>query len=672
MTLLGILRILGVLVLAVVGLGAPVNTPVEAAALAALVVALAAGTVRAGTRRWALALGAVAVLTGVRVALPLPMIQEGENVFVYAGPGGVFERALPAEVFRALRDGFVTRYPQGVAARAADTPYAFSGDGVFQAPDYSRVLHGLAFASAAGLRLGAVNGWHYNVWLPEHGLVRTALPYFVRLELPAVLAGGRVCWRGDLFWPTAAGGFERTGHDATTCRTLDGPLPGPLFGIDIDPQRPLAVTLEPPLPVAALTWLATGLGLITVLAVGVLLIRVNRHAVPLPAISMIAAIVTAFIISGEHRPGFLWDLRSGFVIFEGGNDGLTYASFAHDMVQAAVRGDWAEALRGNEDAFYFMPGKRYLDALQLVLFGETAYGALLFTGLFPLLLLAVMRTLLPERWAVGLFLVFLSVPLFETYGFWNFYYIRLLLRGFGEPFGYGLFLAALALILPRLSRSSVIPADRRVAPWLLVGLALAGAVAIRPNLAPGAAILLTVAAGWLVYRHRPGALVPLAAGFAPVLLLPLHNWVYGGVFVPFTTAADISANLVASPADYRHAVLPLLTFDWQDPVLIRVGHKIAAWVAPYEVWRQAAVIATIWAVFGRSIPLPLRTLAGVVLAQHAVLLFYNSGGRYGHLVWSLSFLILIVLARQTLIKVKNSRGCRPLVSPEGKSVNITS
>jgi hypothetical protein len=637
-----------VLVLAAAGLGLPLNTPLDGAALAALVLALAAGTVRVTPRRWALALVAVAVLGGLRAALPLPAIQEGENVFVYTGPGGAFERALPPAVFDALRDSFVARYPHGVAARAADTAYAFSADGVLQAPHYSRVLHGLDFASAMELRLGALNSWNYNVYLPEHGLVRTALPYFVRLELPAALTGGRLCWRGELFWPTPAGGFERLSQDRTACRLLEGPLPGPLFGIDIDPHRPLAMTLMPPAPVVALTWLAALLGLGAAALVGGLLIRVNRHALPLPALAMAATLAAAVAISGETRAGFLWEIRTGFILFEGGNDGLTYASFAHDMLQAASRGDWGEALRGKEDAFYFMPGKRYVDAVQLLLFGESAYGVLLFAGLFPLILLSVMRVLLPERWAVGLFLVFLTVPLFETYGFWNFYYLRLLLRGFGEPIGYGLFLAALALILPRLSPAPTPVAPRDTTPWLLAGLALAGAVAIRPNLAPGTALLLTVAAACLACRHRPGAVATLAAGFAPVLLVPWHNWVYGGVLVPFTTAADIGANLVATPGDYRHALVPLITFDWHNPVLIRVGHKVASWVAPYEVWRQMAVAATLWVAFRPSTPLPLRTLAGVTLAQHAVLLFYNSGGRYGHLVWSLSFLILVVLVRELL------------------------
>jgi hypothetical protein len=657
-TVLGVLRVLGVLALALVGLGIPVNTPVDGAALAMLVVALAAGTVRAGRRRWGLALVAAVVLTGARMALPLPMIEEGENVFVYSGPGGAFERALPREVFGALRDGFVARYPHGVAAQAADTAYAFSGDSVFQTPRYSRILHGLSFTSVAALRLGAVNSWNYNVYRPEHGLIRTDLPYFIRLDLPITLVGGRLCWRGDLFWPTPGDGFERISHDQTGCRTLEATMPVSLFAMDIDPRRPLAMTLEPPVSVTAVTGLALVLGLAAVLVVGGLLVRVNRHNLPLPTLAMIATLVTAFVISGEHRSGFLWDIRSGFSILEGGNDGLTYASFAHDMVQAALHGNWGEALRGHEDAFYFMPGKRYLDALQLVLFGETIYGVLLFTGLFPLLLLAVMRVLLPERWAVGLFLIFLITPFLETYGFWNFYYVRLALRGFGEPFGYGFFLAALALILSRLSLSpppeagSPKPADKQddLTPWFLAGLALAGAVAVRPNLAPGTAVLLTIAAGWLLYYRRLGTAATLSIGFAPILLLPLHNWIYGGVFVPFTTAADISENLVATPSDYRNAILPLLTLEWQNPVLIRVGHKIAAWVAPYEIWRQIAVIAAVLAVFGRSIPLSLRTLALIVLAQHAVLLFYNSGGRYGHLVWSLSFLILVSLARLTAIK----------------------
>src|SRR5262249_40506425 len=69
------------------------------------------------------------------------------------------------------------------------------------------------------------------------------------------------------------------------------------------------------------------------------------------------------------------------------------------------------------------------------------------------------------------------------------------------------------------------------------GLLFALALAVRPNIAPAAGILLAgggimaLAAG--EFRRVAG----LTLGFAAVLAMALHNWVYGGVLVLFTTTA---------------------------------------------------------------------------------------------------------------------------------------
>lgn len=638
MTLAAVPRTLAALGLVVTCLGLPLNTFADFATLLVVLLALVAGTVRRDVFFWAAAPVTVALVVIMANALPRPDIEEGHNVFVYDGPGGVFERALPPEVFQSLRDGFQTRYPKGVQAKAADRPFAFSADAVFQTPKYSRVVHRIAFTSATDLRLGAINSWTYNVYWPEHGLERDALPYFVLYELPPTLADGALCWRGDVFWPTPDGHFTRERHEDMACRTLSGETTR-VYGVDIDPAHPLAMALHPPDLMAAASVFAPALRVMGALLVTFMLVRVNRHALALPLLSVMATLAVIPLAVAGLRSGFAFNPFSGFVIYQGGNDGLTYASFAHDILAAASRGDWWAALRGGSDVFFFMPGQCYVFVTQLILFGDTAFGFLLWGLFLPLIVLALARRLLPEGWAVWLLIAFLVVPVFEAFGWWNFYFVRDLFKGFGEPFSYGLFMLGLIVALPRLGRA---PTGEGWA-WAAAGLALAAAVAIRPNLSPGAAVLLLASAFHLLRHGRVGSLAALSAGFAPILLCPLHNWAFGHVFAPFVGATTIGYDLEASPADYLRALGDLVTFDWHTEVMARVGHKLRHWVAPYEVWRQVALVVAVWVAARRSSPLPLRALALIVLVQQVMLLIFLSGGRYGHLTWMLTLLLAAVV-----------------------------
>ena len=82
----------------------------------------------------------------------------------------------------------------------------------------------------------------------------------------------------------------------------------------------------------------------------------------------------------------------------------------------------------------------------------------------------------------------------------------------------------------------------RFAPAFGAALMFALALFVRPNLAPAAGVL----AGRRRRLPRSGSgkgwrVAGLCIGFLPVLGMALHNWVYGGVFVLFTSTADASA-----------------------------------------------------------------------------------------------------------------------------------
>jgi tryptophanyl-tRNA synthetase len=76
------------------------------------------------------------------------------------------------------------------------------------------------------------------------------------------------------------------------------------------------------------------------------------------------------------------------------------------------------------------------------------------------------------------------------------------------------------------------------------GLLFALALWLRPNLAPGAAVLLGGAGLAALWRHEFGRLAGLCAGFLPVFGMALHNWVFGQVFVlPKGKILDTSAKV---------------------------------------------------------------------------------------------------------------------------------
>ena len=76
-------------------------------------------------------------------------------------------------------------------------------------------------------------------------------------------------------------------------------------------------------------------------------------------------------------------------------------------------------------------------------------------------------------------------------------------------------------------------------PGILIGLALALSVALRPNLAIAAVLLLAMLGFWLLRERRFTEIISLGLGFSPILLIAWHNWHFGGQFVPLTSAAFV-------------------------------------------------------------------------------------------------------------------------------------
>ena len=103
---------LGVIVLAVIVIGLPINNIVDYAALLTVVLIVACGNVLKRPHAWVMAAGLVVLATLGQMVLAPPRIEEGHNIFL---PSAALEKSLPADVSAmrpyAPRGGFTGAGP---------------------------------------------------------------------------------------------------------------------------------------------------------------------------------------------------------------------------------------------------------------------------------------------------------------------------------------------------------------------------------------------------------------------------------------------------------------------------------------------------------------------------------------------------------------------------------
>jgi hypothetical protein len=651
---------LAALLLMVAALGLPINDLLRYGLLVVAAVLVLRGTVAARLMPWVLAVVAVAVCVLGRSWLAPPSIEEGHNVFIVDRGGGALETGLPREAFRLMAEDFEARYPPERRCDPSrfgcwrahgfpDAPFAFSADGIYQRPTYSRRVVGIDFSDPVRLRLGFVNELRYNWNSSVSEVARGSgdrrlqaflhrwtieMPWFVMYRFPAAYVGSELCWRGKVLWEGAGERFEAVAHPAMQCRMLTSQDAGRrIVGVAIDRQPALAMRLQPNAEIALRQLAMPAAALLAVAAVFGLLVTWRPQRVVLP----FALLATTLLVVCLHDAAFIGGVRP----FDGGDDGLVYDGLARTMLRRLLAGDVAGALEGGEQVFFFTPGMRYLRAVEHLVFGETYLGYLSLILLLPFLVFALFRRFLPLRWALVAVAIFSAVPIGIVFGSSLVQYVKWAARGFADPAAATCFLAGLMLLV---GRDVAGPRDR-LGSAAGAGLLFAIALFVRPNLAPGAAVLLAGAGAAAARQLQIRRVAGLCIGFLPVLGMALHNWVYGGVLVPFTSTAAHPTTLVMPPAAYLPALQELLRLDLAGPHVVRAFRQIGGWLAGPSEWvamapLNLAAIIVLLRVAARMQSDPwLRLIAGATLVQHCVALFYATAGRYHHLTWLLTLLV---------------------------------
>lgn len=660
-----------VFVLVVAALGLPINDLSRFAVLVICAVGICCGTLSRNRTAWLVAVVAVIASVVAQILWAAPRIDEGHNVFLIDARGGALERALPAAAFQLMAAEFNAKYPpQRRCDPAVDgcwrgqafplAPYAFSADGIYDRHAmHSRRVTGIGFADPVWLRLGFVNekgyNWNSRVSDIERAVRnggsfdflrrwRLTMPWFVSYRFPAEFVGSSLCWQGEVLWEGAGERFDRVSHPAMQCRVLaPGDVGRRIFGVAINAEPPLAMRLDPTARIRFAQLVEPALGLIAAAVVIGLLVRWRSRR----AAVAFALIALTLLVVFLNDASFIGGVRP----FNSGDDGLVYDGVARIMLRHLLGGDIAAGFEGGEKVFYFTPGMRYLRALEHMIFGETYLGYLSLVLLLPFLVWALFRRFLPAEWALGMTLTFIAIPIGVLFGSSLVQYVKWAARGFADPAAYILFLAGFVLLV---GRSPQVPRTSFGVAWG-AGFLFALALLVRPNIAPVAGILLA-GSGIAALHHRQYARVSgLCLGFLPVLAAAVHNWIYGGELVLFTTTATHPGALVMPPSAYVAAVTELIRFDFGGEYLPRALRQLAGWLAgPSESYvmapvNAAAIVLVVRMALLRDADAWLRLTALATLTQQCVGLFYLPGARYYYLTWLLTLLVTTVwMQRQGL------------------------
>ena len=631
----------------VLALGLPINDSLRFLVLVATGFLVLTLPLKRDGWRYAAAAAVVAAAALLPALLPRAAIEEGHNVFLYPGVPTALERGLPAPVFAFMRDQFLDQYPRrdcGASPRCwlnhkmPDEVFAFSAEGLWRGPKYSRVVDRIGFDGLADFRGGFVNDLGYS-WRSKAGEPdRHTMPFFVMYVLSERLTGGRLCWRGHVLWEGAGGDFEALAHAEFACRAIgDADSGRRVFGVSILLEAPLAMSLDLPGPYRAASLAALALRLVGVLGVVLLCLTLptGRAAMPVKfrrqAILLVwsLAIMGAYVLTRRHD--FIF---AGNPPIKNLLDGLFFSEYARSILVGLVNGDVMEMLRGGQDVFVKMPFLPYIRALGHVVFGETNYQSSVVLIVLPFTVWAVAATVVSQRWAwwftVSLFAI---VPVLGHLGLWYYNFLHLGAdMGHAEPIATALFFAALALVIHHL------PAEKGgyALPGFVACLMFAVAVLCRPNYGPGAAIVIAVVTWRLWRQQRLAEAVIAAAGFVPIFFMVWHNDTFGGVFVLAAASAESRGVLSTPPAAYLEVARNLLNFDFDfSPVRRQWSRWLHGGIyLPLLLWLIHDVVR------GR-LSANARLMAYAALAQHGVLLFWNAKGRFTYLAWALTIFALL-------------------------------
>jgi len=578
----------------------------------------------------------------------IPKITEGSNVFI----GGkkfeesIFKKKLPKKIFTKLFSDYQIAFPNSISG-PDNKFYDISVSQLSGKISETKLVESINWENRYQLLLGAFNNTYYNTYGKQEP-PRNKLPYFVKYTFPKEYLNNdtKFCWTGLAYIGFS---LEEKEFKESNCiylkeYVIDNELEIWLVETGISPI--LSARLFLPNKYKTKIFIKE---LITILCSIIILFLLFKNIFIPKAFLFILSFFLSFVFSIYFYPNIL----NKFLLFEGGNDGLLYVHFAHLISDYIIQGDYLLAFMGGEKAYDLMPFYRYIWVINYMLFDEAPWMFYFIITFFPLVVYDLFKKLLNKKWAITFLFFWFLIPIFEAFGFFHFYYVKLTFRGFGEPLSYLFFLTSLSLLINLYNNERNITNTNS----LLIGLLLSLAIGLRANILPACFILIFFFCIKSFKRNKLKKIGFLLLGFSLVLIIPIHNYVFTQKFIPLTIAAYKDWNLGARPSDYIELILSIIKLDFNEVLWNKIINHISGEIKLYEVWYHSSIISCMYVLFIKKVPQIIKCISLAALSLLGLLLFYHVGGRYSYLAWTLALIVLSYTLKKEvfplMVKIKN-------------------
>ncbi len=579
----------------------------------------------------------------IKLVIPQIKILETNNVFLLdennAANVHFYQSNLPPTVFNYFKQVFNDNYLKNADCSSSQKncwrnylpktePFnAFSAEQFWQDqknPSYSRIIHDIDISNRINAKIGTFNDIKYNFFdPPTNNIYRQNMPFFIVYQIPKELLGMQLYWHGEVLWPSK-NDYRVINHEQLfykTITTLD--LNKKIYIPGISNHNNIKLFLNKTFFYKCCDFLNN---IITIIGL-YLLLSMFQFANKLKISWVFAGMLWQLL----NIHFFAAQLLQGSPILEGGGDGLVFYGYSRIMLQQLIAGNYLEVLRGAEDTFYFMPGLRYLRLIELIIFGDSAYGYLLFLLFIPVIMFNFLRSLFSLKTTIVLISLFF-IPWLKYFGFANDLYIKFTLTGYSEAYAYGFFLLASTIILNSYTS-------------FFANLLLAIAVFLRPNLAIISGIIII----WGLWKKRTTnpniftikqILINLL-GFSPVLFMLWHNVYFAGEWSLFTGKTSFNINLMTPPSTYIQAVLEVLNGNFTNS-LPKIYEQLHLWNRGVYFFRWPAILSAIYCLYSKTINDPkIKLISLLGLVMQSQFLFFNAKLRYAALAWNFCFLAMV-------------------------------
>ena len=503
-----------------------------------------------------------------------------------------------------------------------DYQYAFSSDDIFKKSKYTRKTNFINFNSREDLRIEQVNTLDFNLVFDKE--LRRELPYYVYYEIPKSYYKSKICGKGNIYFTFIKSkeyqvkdlNFKKLQSECIIHTKINHTLL--IIGYSINKTDNLEINLEKNSVNLLIFYLLILIKIIFIIYFTKVFFEMKKFSKKDISIFFLTVFSTFLYIYFKDL-----NLLFGLRYYRGGGDGLFHEFQAYEIVKHIYKYEFREVLKGGEGIFYFMPGLRYLLAVNKIIFGSTAFGYILLTILLPIFLYKLLKNLISEKIAFYLILSFLFIPIFENLGFGYFNYIHQLVRNHAETFS----ITIIVLCLYKISNKNFIEKLNPLSTFFFCFL-LALAIFCRPNFLPTTSLIF-----FYLLKHSLTRDYRLSAaalfGYSFIFFSFFHNLYFGNQFVLFTKSNVHFA--------FNDIFQTLNSVNEENIIL----SQLSKWNPIYNIHRLLILIFIFYSFFKQQKNLFVWLLISCTVLQHLVLLLTHPDSRYAYLAWLLTFILFV-------------------------------